>query len=83
MTLCRYWSGTLPDIKDLISLKTNCDGYVPTFVTDESRTVRGRVYDMQEFVEECVKTVCKLFGTDRARLNRAPIPFMNPKTAIS
>ena len=32
---------------------------------------------MQEFVEECVKSYCKLTGTERSKLRRVPSPFID------
>ena len=40
--------------------KEDCNGDVPNWMVDRNRTVRGKMYDISDFVDQCVDTFCAL-----------------------
>ena len=57
--------------------KEDCNGEIPSFSCKSEKHVKGRMCNMQDFVEECIVTFCDLSGIDRKRLKKSPTPFID------
>ena len=57
--------------------KEDCNGEVPNWTVDRERTVKGKMYDMTDFVDQCVDTFCALGNIDKSRLKPAKTPFID------
>jgi hypothetical protein len=50
---------------------------VPEDSMDPKRKIVGKVYNMQDFSEECVTVFCNLSGYDKQKLKPALTPFLD------
>ena len=49
----------------------------PPYAYDTKRKVRGVVYAMQKYVDECITVYCEVTGTDPSKIKPAPTPFID------
>ena len=55
--------------------KEDCNGDVPNWMVDRNRTVRGKMYDMSDFVDQSVDISCAMGKIDKDSLKPAETPF--------
>ena len=57
--------------------KEGCNGYIPKWTYDVNPKLRGKVYDMTEFVDLCMDRCRKLACTDKRELPKASTPCLD------
>ena len=57
--------------------KEDCNGENPDWIMDPKRIIRGKTYDMEDFVEQCTDSFCELGLIDRVSLKKVPTPFLD------
>ena len=50
---------------------------MPQWCVDPSRTVRGKIYNMEPFVDQCIENFCTLAVVDRSKLKKFQTPFID------
>ena len=57
--------------------KEYCNDDLPDWIIDIKRIVRGKNYDVDDFVEQCVHSFCNVANVPIVSLKRAPTPFID------
>ena len=50
---------------------------MPNWTVDRERIVKGKMYDVTDFVDQCVDTFCALGNIDKSSLKPARTPFID------
>jgi hypothetical protein len=80
--VCPYNDGTVKAGKSVntgtpAGKSVNTDVPTPNYLYDPERTIVGRKYNMQDYVDECVVRFCELSGADPDKIKPAPTPFID------
>ena len=57
--------------------KEDCNDEVPIWTIDRDRIVKGKMYDMTDFVDQCVDTFCALGNIVKSSIKPAKTPFID------
>ena len=60
--------------------KEDCNGELPKRTVDRERIVKGKMYDMTDFADQCVDTFCALGNIEKSSITPVKTPFIDEST---